>query len=733
MTVLFAVLVVAFQNCGSNVKFGFVGLGQQIKGEMNGNGGTYEGKPEIDAYHFLPDFSCENRPYPFGHLQIRGETAVYFRSDLLRCDFSQETPVPQELDYSPFHWNLVGYREKIFERKEGVVDAIPDRLVEAWCFDDAQSKNLEIIQDWKRSDGTAQAKLYWRDAGVTTDLPSFQVSRVLDMSSVLYRGENYQLLIDKKVASPIPGQVTGRIQANIGGRVLDQSVSCRLGGYLDGRHWPAPLLMTGNITQFTVDRARSKVIARVTDAASKAYAVETPWTQPLNPLVRALTSLAPLFGGVLDFKLTWDDSALLMRMDDTVSGAFRLAKHDFASRQNQFLSDPLVNETQRVRPDYESLPSGVILYRDGAQDPTSDAEGWLRSVPLAGGTPTQLNHPLPLGGDYEIWSYLVSQPTGKIVYSASSPDRNLVLDVYSANLDGTSPIRLLAADTTTVYQNPTDELSLLGANQEFVLFDVTGLTQSSTGAPISTKSSRVASLDGTFQKTLNVPLAARSAISSPNGKIAYATEARTPGQGWLLSTETWQMIAAPLLRQGARFTSDGTRIIGLTVGKGALISIDVSTGQERSLCTSSNGSIGLMNIVNEQAIYLLEHLPASVAIRMWNGTECRKLNEVPLGSAPRYTFDLLIAPDERSAAVRVSIGKTVLSDTPGLAIQMPQFELFWLPLNGLTPIRVTWPLTPNGNVERAQFSADSSSLLYWGEQAEAGQRNLFLWRLPRMQ
>lgn len=124
------------------------------------------------------------------------------------------------------------------------------------------------------------------------------------------------------------------------------------------------------------------------------------------------------------------------------------------------LNHPLSEDGDVVGLHAISPDSRYVVYR--AEQDTFGTDD-LYSVPLEGGTPTKLNHPLPEDGS--VVEYTISPDSRSVVYTAQEEPFG-IYELYSVSIEGSTPAKLnspLAAGGNVNSNRATKHASCIGS------------------------------------------------------------------------------------------------------------------------------------------------------------------------------------------------------------------------------------------------------------------------------
>jgi hypothetical protein len=157
LLIMAAPLLLFFQNCSKGIST----ISNNLKlSSESGNGTGYDGKPG-KFFNFVPNFNCAGQDSFAASLTRTSIGFEYIKNSTVACGLETRNLVEADLDFSPYHRTLAGYENKIFEYSENDFTRIPDRLVEAWCFDIEGQKKIEIVQQYNNADQTSTGHVYY--------------------------------------------------------------------------------------------------------------------------------------------------------------------------------------------------------------------------------------------------------------------------------------------------------------------------------------------------------------------------------------------------------------------------------------------------------------------------------------------------------------------------------------------------------------------------------------------
>jgi hypothetical protein len=190
----------------------------------------------------------------------------------------------------------------------------------------------------------------------------------------------------------------------------------------------------------------------------------------------------------------------------------------------------------------------------------------------------------------------------------------------------------------------------------------------------------------------------------------------------LVNLKTKAEIDIPLLGSAA-FSKGGNLIIGVektTDGNGEYVTIDVTTGRRTLICDAAASAISNFQELANSTTYITSWDETKQILNIYKQSNgrCAFQNSIPL-STPVLN-QTSITPDGKSAVVWVTIKKGAVSHD----------QLFYLPLNGTTPIEIDSPVFIGAKIWEFHVLPDSKSIFYTGTQFLSGQTRAFVWKAP---
>ncbi len=247
-------LAVLFQNC-SQVSFTSVDSALHLSesaSETEGNGTGYGGKLTGEFYRFTPDFTCEGKEAPVSSITATDTSITYTENKTLFCGSTKQDLDSKLIDRSVYQNDIIGYQEGIFESESSMPASIPANLVEVWCRDTNDRSGIETITHYDRSTQVAVTRILSAGPGTSVQtISDFNVSRVISpMLVTVTDGKDFTLKVYRDRPAAQLGLFQGSMTAVVNGQKVTRETSCRLGGGLDAKVWPARQIVDLNILLF---------------------------------------------------------------------------------------------------------------------------------------------------------------------------------------------------------------------------------------------------------------------------------------------------------------------------------------------------------------------------------------------------------------------------------------------------------------------------------------------------
>ncbi|MCM2281477.1 MAG: hypothetical protein NDI61_06480 [Bdellovibrionaceae bacterium] len=751
MCVSFVCLLVVFQNCSPlNVSFKSLNPEKPLAslGAELGNGGEYGGKPEGVYYRFVPDFTCEALESPAAVLTINSETDVHYRENSqFKCGLV-DGPLPIErVTRSRMQNDVVSYQAIPFERKDTAPSAIPANLVEAWCRDLSPGALFEIVSHFDRTQKQAVARIYQGQESTTGSVlvnitPDAPVTRLVSSTQVHLRGNDFDLLIDRRRFSPAVGEFLADFERGGTSRTL----SCALGGALDPNVWPNKLLLDAPLFDF--DHAPKISPDRSTFAFESSLEPRTPSQNFLpnsytpsvlkNGVLKVYPALATFFFGGYGNRSTYHYSP-----DSSI----------------------LLFNTQ-------GIGESAKLYRlSGTQEPISIAPLWTEQAGQLHINPTtqQILYAQPTAGNFfQIMHSTDTYSSSSLVFQSVVSDLSDYTMLYS--IPGLGKILTAgsrAADPTLGQTFQFDLMNWDGTDRRDVTVSPPGVgwasavTQRSHWIPGLTGSPRFYESDVLPQVFIKPEVDTCSFLTRMVHLRTYQQiDSRLNSLPWMGSGDWLVMLdvkqppcdepdfvsgATPRLfnaLSGAQLELPDYQVRSLiwNPAKNAVLGFQTMTGTQRTrwmrvnletltpteLCPAHEGN--WLSTSSFDAIVVRRDDSAIAAsysagrIHLYSATpdgRCSRVNSFPVTETPNV-HHLTLAPNDSAVVVRTR-----------LYSGGPQ-QLVYVPLNGAPPIQITSPRVANTTFFNVDFvGKDLDEVVFTMKDSLMQFRFLYSWKIPK--
>lgn len=701
--------ILLFQNC-SKISFQSQDTESAFKSR---NGDVYGGKPQGTFYRFSPDWACEGKPASVSSVEVNDAKVTLVENLSLQCGKRTPDVDADLIDLSIFQQEIIGYKEGIFEGLTIKPESIPANLVEVWCRTKSEDQEVETITRYDRNANLAVSRIYYSQNGISKQINDFTVSRVASQSTVIVKDPagSFDLTVHRDQPSPQPGQFKADLTLIIDGKSLSIDTSCRLGGSVDPKVWPARQIVDLNSTNFLFS-TDLKSMAWSSNSISNAriYTAKVDGSQlrPVSPPNLTISKSQSVW-------FAPDSKSVLYAGDVNTPTVVELFKVNLDGSQALQINDPLTAHFQNVETDIKfNADSSRVFYKDGSQLTSAIDELWLRSNSLSGGPP-QVLFPPPSAA-------LIQAPPGncsrkpvsrKFDYS---PKYDLVAllgggdfceDLYFVNADGTNlkkvtPI-LPSADWRFDWGSAIT--SPPGSDFAVTLARNSGVQQQFYAV----------AFNGSNSFPVTEPFSSPAEISLASGNILTISFQQSKSLLVNLATrKNWQipLLSSPFLSQ------DHARLFGISP-EGIALSISTVDGHSENICAGTNRKVIFLNAFDKESLLVgFYDSQAQVQIELWEPAgACTNLTSLPIKNLKDVSL-IKIAPDQKRLLMRVGFPNE------------DRKSLYYVPLNRQSPLLVNMPILNDGKVLEAQFSEDSRSIIYYGSQLGPSEFHVFLWQVP---
>jgi len=718
----FLVLSFCFQNCEQTLVSTVLSESSPAANQSttDGNGTGYDGKPGT-FYNYVPDFSCEGKESFFAQVSTENQQINYIKNSSLKCGIELQTIAESDLERSPFHGELIGYREKIFQFSEVPFLAIPNVLTEAWCFNQSGEKDFEIVQRYGRSDQASTTQIYFKKNGVNHQVAPSRTTRIVDSATAIFRGSSYELQIFRQKMVASGGTYAGKVSAIVDGVPIKKDLSCRLGGYLDTQLWPARVVIDGNVRKADFDQSTTKVYASV-GVSSNFKIVEGSLDN--NQPSRVIPNLIVSGYGADVVKMSPDHKYLVYRDNNRL-----LYSHDLQTHQTISLRNPLHSiVSQSVDREYK-IVGDMVYYKEYVQVSGSQVHNQFRRVSLKGDRALVIHDGGVANADTPdlLNGYDVSFGMSSVLFGLKEA-QNLPLQLFSMPNSADVSKNLTPQFSDGSYLLSMGQHKLVGLKQEYVLFPI---VTPQANPNIGYYNLLALAVDGSSQALLGIAGVPTSSVIVPQGDMIYLTAMiPKPGSGFLVSTQasylvefgSWHTRSVPTLTS---VVADANSNAFYGLSNEQIFRIDISTAVSQQICSEIKGAQKI--IAGKKAgVYILAGSASATKIyRYQDSGSCPKIAEVPLPSHLGPAF--VLSPDERHALVVTGFDNTGVF----LPVVNTKNQMFWIPLNGQAPLKISTPEMEGSYSFDARYSIDSKSIIFLSRPFGGSVSQLFQWKIPK--
>ncbi len=708
---IMGVQILLFQNC-SKISFQSQDAGSAFKSR---NGDVYGGKPEGTFYRFSPNWACEGKPASVSSLEMDDTKVTLVENLSLQCGKRTSDVDAGLVDLSIFQQEIIGYKEGIFEGLTIKPESIPANLVEVWCqtHSEVPDQEIETITRYDRNANLAVSRIYYSQNGISKQINDFTVNRVASQSTVIVKdpASSFDLTVHRDQPSLRPGLFKGDLTLSIDGKSFSLETSCRLGGSVDPKVWPARQIVDLNSTNFLFS----------TDLKSMAWSSNSLSNNRIFTAKIDGSQLRPVSPPNLTTSKSqsvWfspDSKSVLYTGDVNNPDVVELFKVNLDGSRALQINGPLTANFQNVELDIKfNADSSRVFYKDGSQLTGAIDEPWLRSNSLSGGPP-QVLFPLPS-------TALIQAPPGncsrkrvsrKFDYS-SKYDLVALLgggdfceDLYLVNGDGTNLKKVTPTLPSADWRFDWGSAITIPPASDFAVTLARNSGVQQQFYAVALNGSETFPITETFNSAAEILLASGNilSISFQQSKSLLVN---------LATRKNWQipLLSSPFLSQ------DHARLFGIS-SEGVALSISTIDGHAENICSGTNRKVIFVNAFGRDSLLVgFYDSQGQVQIDLWApaGT-CTNLTSLPIKNLKDVSL-VKIAPDQKRLLMRVGFPKE------------DRKSLYYVPLNRQSPLLVNMPLLNEGKVLEAQFSEDSRSIVYYGSQMGPGEFHVFLWQVP---
>lgn len=716
--ILILALFIPFQNCQRNGLNPFTTNSvQKIQNSLSGgNGGGYDGKPDIPFYRFVPNFDCGNQSTHFYSQLTIGDSGVSFL-DQSSCQSQSMAINYNDLQFSHYDANLVGYKNNIFIYASTSIEPDQNTYVEAWCSDNSE-KQSEIIFKYNAVQKQATG-IFYQNGKAAESLGI--LNRVISNTQTLFKNDQIELTILKNQKDQNDLYVT--TLQKIGNSSENIQLSCRLGGYLDSALWPAKNRGNGFEILFTSDKNKAyQIQGDSNDLLQARQLVELD----LKSSERVdLTSKTFGHAGVKKIQLSKDEKYLLYLSDRVdqpyVFNLYSLSLKDHVVTQ---LSQNLVKLEQSVFDYGISADSRWVYFSDASYFDllTNSYQLNLKLAAIDGKTPLSL----------------ISENSSTFV-----PGQRIILPNFSQsflnmnddNSDSQSRyIYYLQTSATLMLSYNLWRYDLISKEKKMLL--------SSTPNQMIIISSllfKPAGRDEIFITVYNqkyepqVVVVGSTSLQNANpGLSLMSASYNQQTQQWIMLnefdsfkqvgsfsvyTEDFTLIDKISFRHSLYFDHSLQGLYYIDLNE-KLNLYQLAFRQSNVLCPSID-AVKNLALTESGDVYLIRSVEKETQVlRFDQQKRCNIVNSLPL------VFNL-----DGQLSVSPGLDSLVLNVGSFLSTQ-PSEALLWIPFSGMSSVRIDTSDT-TANWWKAFFNQSSTKIFYFGTDKNSTQSILFEWSLPK--
>lgn len=728
----FMLMTLFFQNC-SPVSFQ---SGESFP-SLDNNGRGYGGKPDGNYYHFIPNFRCEQKESPVAHLKIEAEKTTLTENKKLLCGAQTLTMDTKLIDSSIYQKEIVGYQESIFEGSSTLPSKIPANLVEIWCRDRNDEQGIETITHFNNVSHEAVNRIYFSNLNDQQMIPDFTVARTIaDRTIVVKDDRGFELMVHRDQPAQQVGLFKAELTAVIQGQKISRNTSCRLGGTLDPKVWPAQQTVDFDTKSFKISPDRNHLAF----AAAKATGATNLFSARMDGSAQSQVGPDLLTDGLVTglggFKFSPDSQWLIYNGDPRLSGVMEL----FKANLNGSIIVPLragqSSSRESVIASFKIQESSVIFVE--SQGST------IRSTSIAGGAPADLSPPPSEKGHGFVMGSGPVVSEDKIIYIFGNFTQN---EVYKARIDGS-----LIQKVTPPFSTDKWKFDIFNDIQVLADTKYAEIRLASINAFPSFKNYLVAFDDS---ESIELPDNTIASIASPDATHVLLKQRYILFEGnrtQLLSTTTGALINIPPI-PNSKFLPDETRVrdsIFFTRDSGALIMpvmLDYNGIMKAVSISTKDGTVtNLCPGLKSLALFIQEDSPNRYLISAFDrnsgiltiysaglDSSCRKLNStVAKNPAWNSIADVSFSPDRQKLLVKLNPqpgGSTRIGDEEWLT-DISQSQLLYIPLDGKPALTIDSPVFEAAGITHASFLSDSRRVMFRGNQIRPNEFHVFLWTAP---
>ncbi|MGZ5278734.1 MAG: hypothetical protein ACXWC9_02255, partial [Pseudobdellovibrionaceae bacterium] len=384
--------------------------------------------------------------------------------------------------------------------------------------------------------------------------------------------------------------------------------------------------------------------------------------------------------------------------------------------------------SQYVDREYK-IVGDMIYYAENVQVNGSQVERKFKRISLKGERPLVIydSGVINAGTPNLFEGYDVTIGTSHVLYTLKEAQDG-ILQLFSMPTSADVSKNITPQFSDRSYLSSMAQKKFVGLKQEYVLFPIV-IPQADPN--IAYYDLMALAVDGSSQAVLGVAGIPTLTVDVPRGDMFYLTAMiPKPGSGFLQSTRasylvefgTWHTRPVPTLTSIVA-DANSNAFYGLSAEQ--IFRIDITTAVSHQICSEIKGAQKVI-AGKKSGIYILTSSTSATQIfRYQDSGSCIKVAEVPLSSHMGPAF--VLSPDERHALVVTGYDNT--------GVIFPSVDLinmmFWIPLNGQAPLKISTPEMEGSYGFDARYSIDSKSVIFLSRPFGGSVSQLFQWKIPK--
>lgn len=756
--ILFTFIVLSYQNCS---QVGFIKTSDEASFKTNNNANGYSGKPDGTYYRFTPGFTCENKPAPTSSLLIGSSITQLVENKLLLCSAVQQNLDPQLIDRSVYQNEVIGYQDGIYEGAATTPNSIPANLVEVWCLDQTNEHGIETITHYDRTTKLAVNRIYYSElqpdgAYAKKIVSDFSVARIITAQTVQIKdASGFELIVHRDRPAAQLGLFKADFKTFINNLSYSQETTCRLGGSLDVKTWPALQIVDFNVQnwKFSPDRGSFAYTSATATGIANLYSAQSDGADHKQVAPNMLSSGFGPGSEQGNYLFSPDSKKIIFSGDLRIAGQVELFQINTDGSSLIQLGHILSMPNQSTYGDFKMTSDGrQLIFKDGSEQSADSQQKWLKSISLDVDTTSvnPLSPPLGLGLDLGVGQFDISTSQNKVAFLSGS----IYPDLYVANLDGSGIKKLTPPSVSTeltsasienwvfskigLVQFINDGLYVLASAQSTKIFpytqfyaiaaDGTGSIALPTGwAPVSSLSARdVLVLQNLSNTSLKKLFNLKTGISTdlPSFLTAHSVyelqQTRSIDDFSLFFNQDTNLLVGTILRPDRQMQTQ---------------SYDINSGISSEVCSGLTADLISIKELSAQNYLILAYRTASQLLEVYIKNKlspCVKVNVALVTASHINAFFQIIRSNDQKKLLVVMGHLDLPTNSLALATKgKSQQQLLYIPLDGKASYIVNQSVFTSSHIYDAAFLNDSTGVIYFGDQISPGNNNAFLWKVPQ--